>query len=71
MSPENPLYGLYLFKKGFNGELTEFCGEFEKVYRPAVNLAVNAGIKAVRAMRHAAFVRKTKKVDKGEKPAEQ
>ena len=71
LSPENPLYGLYLFKKGFNGELTEFCGEFEKVYRPAVNLAVNAGIKAVRAMRHAAFVRKTKKADKGEKPAEQ
>ena len=22
LSPENPLYGLYLFKKGFNGELT-------------------------------------------------
>ncbi len=68
LSPENPLYGLYLFKKGFSGDLVEFCGEFEKVYRPAVNLAVNAGIKAVRTLRHAAFVRKSKKA--GEKPAD-
>ena len=29
ISPENPLYGLYRFKKGFGGEFTEFCGEFE------------------------------------------
>ena len=23
---DNPLYGLYLFKKGFGGDLVEFCG---------------------------------------------
>jgi peptidoglycan pentaglycine glycine transferase (the first glycine) len=29
LSPDNPLYGLYRFKKGFNGEFTEFIGEFD------------------------------------------
>lgn len=31
---DNPLYGLYKFKKGFNGDLTEFIGEWDYVYRP-------------------------------------
>ena len=48
LSPENPLYGLYLFKKGFSGQLTEFCGEFEKIYKPVVNVAVNTGMKTMR-----------------------
>lgn len=34
LSPDNPLYGLYRFKKGFNGEFTEFVGEFDRVYEP-------------------------------------
>ncbi|MDI3534911.1 MAG: hypothetical protein PWQ82_1276 [Thermosediminibacterales bacterium] len=29
LSPDNPLYGLYRFKKGFNGEFTEFIGEYD------------------------------------------
>ncbi len=33
-SPDNPLYGLYRFKKGFNGEFTEFLGEFEYLFKP-------------------------------------
>ena len=36
LSPENPLYGLYKFKKGFSGELTEFIGEFELITKPFV-----------------------------------
>jgi lipid II:glycine glycyltransferase (peptidoglycan interpeptide bridge formation enzyme) len=28
----NPLYGLYRFKKGFNGDFTEFVGEWDRVY---------------------------------------
>lgn len=32
ISEDNPLYGLYRFKKGFNGELTEFIGEWDMVY---------------------------------------
>ncbi len=36
LTPENPLYGLYKFKKGFSGELTEFIGEYELVTKPLV-----------------------------------
>jgi len=34
--PEDPLYGLYRFKKGFGAELTEFVGEYDRVYVPWV-----------------------------------
>ncbi|MFA6807393.1 MAG: peptidoglycan bridge formation glycyltransferase FemA/FemB family protein [Eubacteriales bacterium] len=34
ISEDNPLYGLYRFKKGFNGEFTQFIGEWDLVYRP-------------------------------------
>lgn len=37
ISEDNPLYGLYRFKKGFNGEFTEFTGEMRIIYRPALN----------------------------------
>lgn len=37
LSPENPLYGLYRFKKGFNGDFCEFCPQFTMVYKPAVS----------------------------------
>ena len=36
LAEDNPLYGLYRFKKGFNGEYTEFIGEWDLVYRPLV-----------------------------------
>ena len=36
LTEDNPLYGLYRFKKGFNGEYTEFIGEWDLVYRPLV-----------------------------------
>ncbi len=36
LTEENPLYGLYKFKKGFNGEYTEFVGEWDLVYRPVI-----------------------------------
>ncbi len=35
LSEDNPLYGLYRFKKGFNGVFTEFVGEYDLVYNPA------------------------------------
>lgn len=34
LDESNPLYGLYRFKKGFNGEFTEFVGEWDYVYSP-------------------------------------
>ncbi|HPF45044.1 MAG TPA: peptidoglycan bridge formation glycyltransferase FemA/FemB family protein [Syntrophomonadaceae bacterium] len=41
MDENNPLYGLYRFKKGFGGELTEFMGEMDKVYSPFFYLLWN------------------------------
>lgn len=32
LNEDNPLYGLYRFKKGFGGSLVEFMGEWDKVY---------------------------------------
>lgn len=34
LDENNPLYGLYRFKKGFNGEYTEFIGEYDLVFSP-------------------------------------
>lgn len=36
LTEDNPLYGLYRFKKGFNGEYTEFIGEWDLVYRKVI-----------------------------------
>lgn len=38
LNENNPLYGLYKFKKGFNGEFTEFIGEWDYIYRPFMYL---------------------------------
>lgn len=32
MNENNPLYGLYRFKRGFNGDLVEFVGEIDAVF---------------------------------------
>ena len=32
LTEDNPLYGLFRFKKGFNGDYTEFIGEFDLVF---------------------------------------
>ncbi|MCL2547335.1 MAG: peptidoglycan bridge formation glycyltransferase FemA/FemB family protein [Oscillospiraceae bacterium] len=37
LDENNPLYGLYRFKKGFGGDFTEFAGEFDCVLKPLVN----------------------------------
>ncbi|GAW93776.1 lipid II:glycine glycyltransferase FemX [Calderihabitans maritimus] len=34
LSEDNPLYGLYRFKKGFGGKYTEFVGEYDLVFSP-------------------------------------
>lgn len=34
LTEDNPLYGLFKFKKGFNGDYTQFVGEFDLVYSP-------------------------------------
>ncbi|HHX50534.1 MAG TPA: peptidoglycan bridge formation glycyltransferase FemA/FemB family protein [Clostridia bacterium] len=34
LTEDNPLYGLYRFKKGFNGEYVEFVGEYDLILSP-------------------------------------
>lgn len=34
LTEDNPLYGLYRFKKGFGGKFTEFVGEFDLIFQP-------------------------------------
>lgn len=53
LSPENPLYGLYRFKKGFTGEFTEFLGEYDYVLKPWVVTAVKGGRKMLSTARKA------------------
>lgn len=36
LTEDNPLYGLYRFKKGFNGKYTEFIGEYDLVLDPVM-----------------------------------
>lgn len=45
LSEDNPLYGLYRFKKGFGGELVEFAGEFNYMLHPGVDKLVNCGVR--------------------------
>ncbi|MEG1953208.1 MAG: peptidoglycan bridge formation glycyltransferase FemA/FemB family protein [Hydrogenoanaerobacterium sp.] len=46
LDESNHMYGLYRFKKGFNGQLDELIGEFNYVYRPLEYKMVEAAIAA-------------------------
>ncbi|PWM36926.1 MAG: peptidoglycan bridge formation glycyltransferase FemA/FemB family protein [Clostridiales bacterium] len=46
LDEEDHLYGLYRFKRGFNGQLDELAGEFDYVYHPAVKAMVDKAIEA-------------------------
>ena len=48
LNPENPLYGLYKFKKGFNGNFVEFIGEFD--------IVVDNGIYTLYMHKHSFFI---------------
>ncbi len=53
LSPEgNHMYGLYRFKKGFNGQLDELAGEFDYVYRPLRAKMVDRAIILNDRLRH-------------------
>ena len=41
VSEDNPLYGLYKFKKGFGGDFTEFVGEMDLVLNKPSTLPWN------------------------------
>ena len=53
LNPENnPMYGLYRFKKGFNGQLDELAGEFDCVSRPLRAAMVDTAIALNDRIRH-------------------
>lgn len=41
----DPQYGLYRFKKGFSGELAEYAGEFNFLFKPFVDKSINTAQK--------------------------
>ena len=51
LDESNPLYGLYRFKKGFNGKFTEFIGEMDYVFSPIMYFLVEHGEKWYRELR--------------------
>ena len=61
LSPENPLYGLYRFKKGFNGDFCEFCGQFTMIYKPVVAKGMDFALKCHKKLRHAMAYSKRRK----------
>lgn len=44
LDESNPLYGLYRFKKGFNGELVELAGEFNIFFKPTIAKMIDFAI---------------------------
>ena len=58
LSEDNPLYGLYKFKKGFNGDFTEFVGEMDLILNHPVAFAVEHGTSVFMALRKKAFLKK-------------
>ncbi len=45
LDESNPLYGLYKFKKGFNGEFTEFVGEFDLILNKPLYVMIDKATK--------------------------
>jgi len=47
----NPIYGLYRFKKGFGGEVCEFAGEFDLIFKPFWFWAITTAEKMRKTLR--------------------
>ncbi len=60
LDESNPLYGLYKFKKGFNGKFTEFVGEMDYIFKPFIHFAVEKGEKTFRELRRKIMTRGSK-----------
>lgn len=50
LDENGPMYGLYRFKKGFNGQLDEYAGEWNYTYRPVIGKLVDV-VMAIREKR--------------------
>lgn len=69
LSEDNPLYGLYRFKKGFSGEFTEFVGELELCFHPVIYKAAMLGKKVFSKLAGVKYRLKNRKYKKGASPA--
>ena len=67
LSPDNPLYGLYQFKKGFGGEFTEFIGEMDLILNRPVAFAVKNGTKLMKKVRKGFIMRRNREKENGAK----
>ncbi len=65
INENNPLYGLYRFKKGFGGKFTEFIGEIDYVFNPFIYFVAEKGEYFFRELRRILFVIKNKNKLKG------
>lgn len=50
LSPDHPLFGLYRFKRGFQGEFVEYIGEFDAVLKPLSYWLFTNGLPKVKAI---------------------
>jgi len=57
ISEDNPLYGLYRFKKGFNGDFTEFVAEMNYIFSKPIYASVNYAQRVYRKLRRARFLK--------------
>ena len=48
---DQPNYGMYKFKKGFNGQLIEFAGEFDLVFSPSWEKFINLSQTAIKSIK--------------------
>ena len=60
LSEDNPLYGLYRFKKGFGGDFTEFVGEMDLVLNKPVYLFVEKGTSLFKDLRKTLYLIKNR-----------
>ena len=60
LSEDNPLYGLYRFKKGFGGDFTEFVGEMDLVLNKPIYLFVEKGTSLFKDLRKTVYLIKNR-----------
>ena len=53
---DHPLYGLVKFKRGFNGDYTEFIGELDLVLKPLVYHAMEKGTAVFKELRRQVYL---------------
>ncbi len=61
ISEDNPLYGLYRFKKRFGGDFVEFVGEYELPIKPVIGKIIDKSLHFAIELRRKLFVLKGKK----------